>query len=99
MKKIKINGKEYPCKFSMAAIKGMAAHLGIQFSEMADTTKFGVENVAAIAYFGIKQGSKLDNQDLNLSIDDIEDVIEVHESLQVMKVYMESVTGPVDPNV
>lgn len=98
MKKIEINGKAYPCKFSMAAIKGIAAHLGIQFADMANPEKFGVESVAVIAWFGIKQGSKLEEKELELSIDGIEDVIEVHESLQVMKAYMESITGPIDPN-
>jgi len=98
MKQININGKAYPCKFSMAAIKGIAAHLGLEFADMADSKKFGVENVAAIAYFGIKQGLKLEEKDDDITIIYIEDVIEVHESLQVMKAYMESVTGPVDPN-
>ena len=82
----------------MAAIKGMAAHLGIQFADMANPEKLGIENISIIAFFGIKQGCKIDKEECDITIDYIEDVIEPHESLHVMRAYTESITGPVNPN-
>ena len=78
MKNVLINGKEYPVKFSFAALDNLCDLKGCSFSELEelfDVDKIRPADVVLLSYVGLKEGARRSGQNFKMEIDDVDDLL------------------------
>ena len=89
MKTVKLNGKEYPYKFTISACKKFKEKFG------ADITQAGTdpEALALVIFYGIEAGCKIEKKEFDLDIEYFYDL----EMDEVLKISVEVLGGDSDP--
>jgi|TARA_R110000782_G_scaffold255070_5_gene343714 hypothetical protein len=72
-----INGKDYPVKYGMAALRAFSDATGITLGELGSIGEnMTITQALALVWAGLKDGARVTKTDFNLSIDDIADLID-----------------------
>ena len=72
-----INGKDYPVKYGMAALRAFSDATGITLGELGSIgDNITITQALAIVCSGLKDGARVTQKDFKLSIDDVADMLD-----------------------
>ena len=71
MKTVKLNGKEYPYKFTIGAAKKFKEKFDVNVTQVDPND---LEQLQHIVFYGMQSGSKVEGKDFDLTIDALEDL-------------------------
>lgn len=88
---IQINGKEYPIKFSYAALMGLEQKLKKTFVEISfELSKGSVTTMMEIALMGLQKGAKSEGAKFKMKILELADVITEKELVKAIEIFSDS---------
>ena len=75
-----INGKDYPFKYGMAALRAFSDATGITLGELGSIgSNMTITQALALVWAGLKDGARVTQKDFKLSIDDVADMLDDDE--------------------
>ncbi len=72
---IDLGGQERPMKFGYFAFKAICTKLKIKLTEL-DRISEAIENIAIVAYYGLKSGAKAENISQEFTLQNVEEWID-----------------------
>jgi hypothetical protein len=74
---IEINGKEYPLRYSLGALTKFEKRAKVNVFGLSDPSKLSAEACAWLIYVGIEAGCKFEDQELDMTINDVMDAVDL----------------------
>lgn len=99
MNNVKINGKDFPVKFSFHALDELCELRECslaELDELSDITKVKPIDVLYLAFVGLKEGARRLGKPFALSLDDVDDMLsdDITAIGRIMSVYTQQNTPP-----
>ena len=74
---ININSKEYPLRYTLGALTKFEKRAKVNVFGLSDPSKLSAEACAWLIYVGIEAGCKAEGEDLDLSINEVMDSVDL----------------------
>ena len=74
---IEINSKEYPLRYTLGALTKFEKRAKVNVFGLSDPSKLSAEACAWLIYVGIEAGCKAAGEDLDLSINEVMDSVDL----------------------
>jgi len=74
---ININGKDYPMRYTLGALTKFEKRAKVNVFGLSDPSKLSAEACAWLIYVGIEAGCKAENEELDLSINEVMDSVDL----------------------
>ena len=102
MNNVKINGKEFPIKFSYKALSKICELKGIglaQIEELFTFDKIQPYDIVIIAFAGLEEGARRLKIAFDLTIDDVDDLLyaDIQAIGRIMVIYRNQNAAPLNP--
>lgn len=99
MKKIKINGKDYPVAFSFNALNELCELKNCSFTELTELLAGNAllpNDLVIIAFVGLKEGARKEKEKFDLTIDDVDELLFQNMSLiaEIMEAFQLQTSAP-----
>jgi len=89
MEFIEVAGEKYPARWPIGPLRAFMAKCGFstKLKDMGEMQKMDMEQLAEFTHVGLTYGAKAADQPIPFTLDEINEVMEMHEAAKVMEAF------------